>query len=138
MGDMLRMMTFSGTEWFQDMQHALDAVAWAVRTTINPSIKHSPCHLAFHHDMIFHQAVTINWESIHAERQKQLSTSNKKENQSRLPKEYTPGDQVLIILDADERHSQPKMAEPTQGPFIITKVNRNGMALCTFSTFSHT
>ena len=30
MGDMLRTMTFSGTDWFADMQRALDAVAWAV------------------------------------------------------------------------------------------------------------
>jgi hypothetical protein len=53
MGNMLRTMTFRGADWFQDMQRALDAVAWAVRTTINPNIKHSPCHLAFNQDMIF-------------------------------------------------------------------------------------
>jgi hypothetical protein len=65
-------------------------------------------------------------ESIHKERLKQLETSNKRENQSRLPKDYSPGDQILITLDADERRSQPKMARPTRGPFTITKVNRNG------------
>jgi len=52
-GDMIRTMNFSGADWFADMQRALDAVAWAVRTTINPLIKHSPCHLAFNQDMIF-------------------------------------------------------------------------------------
>ncbi len=57
MGDMLRTMTFSGDDWFQDMQHALDAVAWEVRTSVNPVIEHSPCHLAFNHDMIFRRAV---------------------------------------------------------------------------------
>jgi transposase InsO family protein len=30
MGDMLRNMTFSGNDWFQDLQCTLDAVAWAV------------------------------------------------------------------------------------------------------------
>jgi transposase InsO family protein len=57
MGNMLRTMTFSGTEWFQDMQRTLDTVAWAIRTTINPSIRQSPCHLAYHHDMIFCKAI---------------------------------------------------------------------------------
>jgi len=35
MGDMLRTMTFRGADWLQDMQRALDVVAWVVRTTIN-------------------------------------------------------------------------------------------------------
>jgi hypothetical protein len=57
MGDMLCTMTYKRAERFQDMQRALDAVAWAVRTTINHNIKHSPCHLAFNQDMIFRRAV---------------------------------------------------------------------------------
>jgi hypothetical protein len=76
--------------------------------------------------MIFRQAIAVNWENIHRERQKQSEISNKRENQSRLPKAYSPGDQILITLDADERRSQPKMARPTRGPFTITKVNNNG------------
>jgi transposase InsO family protein len=60
MGDMLRTMTFSGSNWTADMQQALDAVAWAIHTTINPTIKHSPCHLAFNQDMIFCRAVEID------------------------------------------------------------------------------
>jgi hypothetical protein len=126
MGDMLRTMTFSGADWFQDLQQTLDAVAWAVRTTINPNIKHSPCHLAFHHDMIFRRAIAVNWTNIHTERQKLLQASNNKENQSRLAWDYSPGDQVLIILDADERRSQPKMNAPTRGPFTVTAVHTNG------------
>jgi hypothetical protein len=54
MGDMLWTMTFRGADWFQDMRWSLDTVAWAVHTTINPNIKHLPCHLAFNQDMIFH------------------------------------------------------------------------------------
>jgi hypothetical protein len=126
MGDMLRTMTFAGSDWFQDMQRALDAVAWAIRTSINPNIKHSPCHLAFNHDMIFRRAVQVDWNMIHQERQKLLEALNKKENQSRNNKHYSPGDQILIIFDADERRSQPKMNKPTKGPYTITKVNTNG------------
>jgi hypothetical protein len=100
MGDMLRTMTFSGEEWSIKLQRALDAVAWAVWTTINPNIKYSPSHFsAFLHDMIFHKAVAINWESIHQERQRQTKMSNDKENSSRILRAYNPGDQVLIVID---------------------------------------
>jgi hypothetical protein len=53
MGAMLRTMIISSSDWFADMQQALDALAWAVCTTINPTIKHSLRHLAFTQDMIF-------------------------------------------------------------------------------------
>jgi hypothetical protein len=126
MGDMLRTMTFSGSDWFQDMQRALDSVAWAIRTTVNPNIKYSPCHLAFSQDMIFRQAIQIDWDNIHSNRLKLLEASNAKENKSRLIQPYTPGDKILIVLDPDERRSQPKLNKPTKGPFTITKVHSNG------------
>jgi hypothetical protein len=53
MGDMLRTKTFSGTGWYLDMQFALDAAAWAESTSVSPTIKYSPCHQAFHQDVIF-------------------------------------------------------------------------------------
>jgi hypothetical protein len=77
MGDMLLTMTFSGSDWFIDMQRTLDAVAWAIRTTINPAIKHLPCHLAFNQDMIYRRAVQLDWNSINQEHRKQLEASNK-------------------------------------------------------------
>jgi hypothetical protein len=126
MGDMLRTMTFSGTDWFAGMQRALDAVAWAIRTTINPMIKHSPCHLAFNQDMIFRRAVQIDWDNIHQERHKSAAASTEKENKSRINKQYMPNDKVLIVLDTDERHGQPKLSQPTKGPFTITAVHNNG------------
>jgi hypothetical protein len=56
--------------------------------------------------MIFRRAIAVNWEHIHAKRRKLLQASNNKENQSRLPWNYAPGDQVLIILYAYERRGQ--------------------------------
>jgi hypothetical protein len=46
-------MTFSGSDWLADKQHALDTVAWDLQPTINPTVKHLLCHLAFNQDMIF-------------------------------------------------------------------------------------
>jgi hypothetical protein len=119
MGDMIRTMIFSGADWFADMQRALDAVAWAVRTTIKPLIKHSPCHLAFNQDMIFRHPVQIDWTNIHKECLKSAAASNAKENKSRVPEQYMPGDSVLIVLDQDDQRSQPKMSNPTKGPLQI-------------------
>jgi hypothetical protein len=114
MGDMLRTMKFSGDNWFQDLQRTLDAVAWAIRATVNPTIKHSPCHLAFNHDMIFRKAIAINWQHIHAERNKITAASNAKENTTRIAKHYAVGDTILLVLDADERISQPKNGQAYQ------------------------
>ncbi len=115
-------------QWLvQDMQQALDAVARAVPTTINPNIKHLPCHLAFNHDMIFHCAVLVNWEVFNKKHHKLITASNTKENQTSPQKNFSLGDQVLILLDGDEHRRQPKKQAPTKkGPYTITWVNKNG------------
>jgi hypothetical protein len=138
MGDMLRTMKFTGNDWVQDLQRTLDAVAWAIRATINPVIKYSPCHLAFNQDMIFRKATTIDWQHIHNERNKITAASNSKENSSRITKEYNIGDKILLVLDADERRSQPKMDKPTRGPFIITDVHNNGTVTINRGKFTET
>jgi hypothetical protein len=76
--------------------------------------------------MIFHRAVKIDWASTHKERNRLNGLSNNKENKSRITKQYSPGDQVLLALDPDERHSQPKLDAPTRGPFTIKQVNNKG------------
>jgi hypothetical protein len=119
-------MAFSLEEWFIEMQQALDAVAWAVWTTINPNIKYLLSHLAFMHDMIFHKAVAIDRESIQQEHQHQTKMSNNKENSSRIKKTYYPGDYVLIVKDSSDRRNQSKMDKPMQGPYKITRVILNG------------
>jgi len=81
--------------------------------------------------MIFRQAVQVNWTKINEECQNLVVASNEKENKSRLNKHYSPGDRVLIFLDADERHSQPKLKTPTKGPFTITQVHNNGTVTIT-------
>jgi len=138
MGDMLRTMTFRGTDWFKDMQRSLDAVAWAVRTTINPNIKHSPFHLAFNQDMLFRQAIKVDWEAISKERQRLVAASNQRENRGRINKQYAPGDPVLIVMDADERRSHPKMNALTKGPYTVTRVYTNGTVQLNRGNFMET
>ena len=76
--------------------------------------------------MIFRRAVQIDWDTIHQERHKSAAASNKQENKSRIDRQYVPGDKVLIVLDPDECRSQPKLNQPTKGPFTITETHNNG------------
>jgi hypothetical protein len=55
-----------------------------------------------------------------------FEVSNKKENKSCIEKKYSPGNQILIILDVDECRNQPKMNAPTKWPFTISHVHSNG------------
>jgi transposase InsO family protein len=126
MADMLRTITFAGADWLLEAQRTLDAVAWAIRTTVNPDLRYSPCHLAFNQDMLFRRAVIIDWNHVQRIREGQTIASNVKENKSRIDKQYAIGDKVLLVLDADERRDKPKLDRPTKGPFTVTKVYENG------------
>ncbi len=126
MGDMLRTITFQGEDWMMEAQQTLDAVAWAIRTTVNPDLKYSPCHLAFSQDMLFCHAVIVDWNNVHRIRTSQAIASNVRENKSRLDIQYAIGDKVLLVLDADERRDKPKLDRPTKGPFTVTRVFENG------------
>jgi hypothetical protein len=92
MGDMLRTITCTGTDWMLEVQRTLDAVAWAIRTTISPELKYSPCHFAFSQDMLFCCTVSIDWAHIHNVKANQAITCNVKENRTRLEKQYAIGD----------------------------------------------
>ena len=88
--------------------------------------------------MIFRHTVKIDWDAIHRECQKSVALSNAKENKSRLTQQYAPGDKVLIVLDPDESHGQPKMSQPTKGPFTITTVHNNGTVTINRRSFVET
>jgi hypothetical protein len=76
--------------------------------------------------MIFRRAVQVDWNNVNTECQKSSTASNERENKSRIQKDYIPGDKVLIVLDQDERRCQPKMTQPTKGPFTVAAVHNNG------------
>jgi hypothetical protein len=88
--------------------------------------------------MIFRKAVTVDWEKVQQERNKTLAASNSRENKARLAKTYMVGDQVLIVLDADERRGQPKMDRPTRGPVAVTQVHDNGTVTIDHGSFTET
>jgi hypothetical protein len=58
-----------------------------------------------------------------------------RENSARITQQYTAGDHVLIVLDSEERKSQPKMGIPTRGPY---EVHNNGIVTINRGTFDET
>ena len=66
----------------------------------------------------------INWQQIGQKRDKLARMDNARENNKRLPYEYTVGEKILIVSIHYERNR--KVGAPTKGPYEIVKVNRNG------------
>jgi len=88
--------------------------------------------------MLFRQAIKVDWEAISKERQRLVAASNQWENRGRINKQYAPGDQVLIVMDADERRSHPKMNALTKGPYTVTRVYTNGTVQLNRGNFMET
>ena len=63
-GDMLRTEVFEGTNWLQEIDHILQSVAWALRSTISTTTGHSPGQLAFSKDMIMQNKIIADLTAI--------------------------------------------------------------------------
>ena len=125
-GDMLRTVEFDGNNWSYELNRTLQAVAWAIRSTVSTVVHYSPGQLVFSKDMIMQTQIIADWERIKETRRASTVLSNATENSSRLEHEYKPGDKVLILLRANNEII-PKMAQPTEGPYAILRVYRTGI-----------
>ena len=81
----------------------LQSVAWTIRTMTNTSTDHSPEQLAFGLDVILTLKIQCDLNHIVTWTRTQTVYDNRKENSLCIRCEYQIGDQILIILSADER-----------------------------------
>lgn len=81
----------------------------------------SPGALVFHRDMLLPIPLLANYNEIRLRRQAIIDENNRKANLRRHFKDYTPGDQVLILL-----RPLGTLGQKTAGPFPITQVHVNG------------
>ena len=129
-GDMLRNEDFvmdPGLVWRDEFDNILQSVAWAIRTTVNTSTKHSPRQLAVGRDIILPLKMQCDWNRIVTQRRTQAVSDNRKENSHHIRHDYNIGDQILIILSTDERRKQKKIGDQvTEGPYKIKSIYRNG------------
>ena len=126
MGDTLRMKTFEGDDWWWELDYELQAIAWAMRTMIPSNIPYSSRTMAYQRDMIMQTKVKVDWEILKQIRKQNMLKNNIKENAKRIEHTYKVGDQVLIYMLRDQRSKTPKLGRPTEGPYEITKIYKNG------------
>ena len=129
MADMLRTMTITVHDdldetWRTELEAAMQAIAWALRTTVSAGIKYSPANLALGRDMILNQTVQVNWETIRNRRERKAVQDNARENTTRREYEYKEGQKCWIVKNRFER--KHKLDKPAEGPFEIVQVYRNG------------
>ena len=99
-------------------------VARFFRSTISTMSGYTPGQLVFSKDMIMQSVVTADWEIIKRLKRQSSEDKNARENRGRVDHWYRPGDKILIIVKCDEITS--KLASPTEGPYQVLKVYRNG------------
>eukprot|EP00957_Ditylum_brightwellii_P138028 10523077-Ditylum_brightwellii.AAC.1 len=109
------MTVFQGDDWWFEMNYTLQAIAWALRTTVSSTIPYSPGTLAFNYNM----------ELIKSKRQENMLKDNIEENKKRIKYDYKIGDKVLIVKLQDQRSTDPKLSKPTEGPYKVNRVHRN-------------
>ena len=69
MADMLRSgAPLVGHNWFREIQRMLQAIAWAIRDTVNTAVKYTPGQMIFQRDMITAAQVTVNWDRVQTKR----------------------------------------------------------------------
>ena len=69
MVNMIRMMAIKVDDtkvvtWKMEVDAMLQAVAWAIRSTVNEGMKYAPTNLLYNKDMILNKDVEVNWTAI--------------------------------------------------------------------------
>ena len=125
-GDMLRATL--NREPPNDVPAALDltnsilsSAQFATRAAVHTTFGVSPGALVFQRDMVLPIPLIANYENFRARRQARIDENSCKENLRRRFKDYTAGDEILILS------YKPNKLEPrATGPFVITQVHANG------------
>ena len=82
LGDHLRVSIYSIDDWYDDVNHLIQACAWAIRTTVPSNCRYIPSQLTFGMDMIFRKHVKIDWQLLKSQRRNQTIASKKREQET--------------------------------------------------------
>jgi hypothetical protein len=103
----------------------LATVGFAIRSSYHTTLGATPGQLVYGRDMILPMPYEADWELIKSRRQAEINRSNAKENKTRVPHEYKPGDKVMYTIP----RRQSKLRSPRTGPHEVVQVNSNGTLL---------
>jgi hypothetical protein len=128
MGNMLRAFEPEQTELDPDdpWNEFLQSCAFGIRSTFHTTLQASPGQLVFGRDMIHDIRFQANWDRIKNNKQKNIESTNKRENLNRIRHTYNAGDRILSRKPGIRR----KLLSPREGPSNILEVavNTSGKA----------
>ena len=78
------MIIFKGSDFYDEFDQIIEAIAWSVCTTVPSNLPYSPAQLIFGKDMIFCQKVVIDLEMIKVIRAKETVKNSKKKKSRHL------------------------------------------------------
>ena len=102
----------------------LQSIAWAIRSTINTAVQHTPGQMAFHRYMITASQVHVDWDRVRRLWSDNAAKGVARENASRVLHEYTVGQKVWVKLDPS--NWRWKLNVPFEGPYPVLRVYQNG------------
>jgi hypothetical protein len=129
MGDMLRAQMEDVREIPElDVKAMADSilasVSYGLRATTHRTLGVSPGAFVFGRDMMLNIPILADWNLIRERKQAQMDLNNAAENKRRRFKDYTVGDEVLILKD-----NPSKLEDRAFGPFVIHQIFANGTLL---------
>jgi len=97
----------------------LQAVSFAIRSTVHTTVRATPMQLVFGRDSILPIRHVADWNYIKNRKQSSINKNNIKENKSRKPYDYIVGQKVLL-----KNAQSTKFGTDTYGgPYTITQVH---------------
>jgi hypothetical protein len=100
----------------------LSAIRQAVRSIVHTTTRATPTQLVFGRDALLNVSFEADWQYIKERKQHRILQNNKRENATRLPHNYSPGDRVMIKRNPNRKFGSPAYL----GPHTVTQVFDNG------------
>jgi transposase InsO family protein len=103
-------------------QGVLSAIRHAVNALVHTTNQATPTQLVFGRDALLNVSFVADWQYLKERKQRRILHNNKRENRTRIPHEYQPGDEVMVRLDPHRKHD----GDSFKGPYTVTQVYDNG------------
>ena len=120
-GNMIRSFQVQDLDVTEDFSWTgiLQAVSFAIRSTVHTTLRATPMQLVFGRDAILPIRHVADWKYIHSRKQSSINKNNLKENKSRKPYDYKVGQKVLL-----KNAQSTKFGTDTYGgPYTIIAVH---------------
>jgi transposase InsO family protein len=100
----------------------LSCVRQAMRSLVHTTTRATPTQLVFGRDAMFNVSFEADWQYIKERKQRLILQNNKRENATRKPHTYHPGDRVMIKQSPSRKHGEDRF----DGPYTVIQQNDNG------------